>query len=94
MQTTPIERDLPRVTLSADGYLFLTGGSNNTANLYDPAYFASHLPTQRWEQTLAGRNQFFSTHKTAWRMLLSPEKLSVYGHDIIRSIIGERSPSR
>jgi alginate O-acetyltransferase complex protein AlgJ len=78
-------RKLPRV-LNVGGSLFLIGGTNNVLQLYRPDIYEQVCPLAAWRERLAARATFFREHDLDWRMLLSPEKLSVYGENHLQTV--------
>jgi hypothetical protein len=87
-------RTVPRVVSSANGYLYLVGGSNNTIDLFDPKEFERIVPLDSWAHIIRERDTFFEAARIPWVMLLSPEKLSIYGKSTIQELVGDefRSP--
>jgi alginate O-acetyltransferase complex protein AlgJ len=87
-------RPASRVVSSADGYLYLVGGTNSAIDLFDPKEFERTVPLELWAHILRERNTFFEATRIPWVLLLSPEKLSIYGQSTIRELVGEgfRSP--
>ncbi len=70
-----------RVHRSGDDVLYLTGGTNNVISLYTAEGFASAVSVSAWRARMAARDVFFRRLGLPWRLLLTPEKLSVMGLD-------------
>ena len=70
--------DDPEVHEGADGWLFLTGGSNRVLGYYtDPATFPA-LRAAQWIELLARRRERCRGIGAAYRHVFAPDKLSVY----------------
>ena len=64
-----------------DGWLFLTGGSNAVATLYDRE--SGHLPDSaltRWRDAIMERQSRCDALGARYAHLVVPEKLTIYGH--------------
>lgn len=81
--------DLPRVMVGDEGFLFLTGGSNSTAALYDDEGFRSRVPLDQWNDCLKARNAFFANLGIPYRLIVTPEKMTVYGDNKILNTVIE-----
>lgn len=81
--------DLPRILHADDGFLYLTGGTNHVLRLYRPDLFRELCPIDAWRRIMRRRAAFFDQHAIPWRMLLAPEKLSIYGQSALRDIVGK-----
>ncbi len=68
-----------RVHRSGDDVLYLTGGTNNVISLYTAEGFSSAVSVSGWRDRLAARDALFARLGIPWRLLLSPEKLSITG---------------
>jgi hypothetical protein len=77
----------PRVVGAADGELFLLGGSNSVGDLFSPAGFQRRVPIPHWAALMARRAAFFDQQGLTWRLIIAPEKLSVYGMDLLPGLI-------
>jgi alginate O-acetyltransferase complex protein AlgJ len=84
-----------RVTQSADGTLYLTGGTNAALGLYDLRKFKDQVPIADWRARLERRQREFQEIGAEWTMLFSPEKLSTQGLGLVREALGGnvRSPA-
>jgi len=77
----------PRVVADSSGELFLLGGSNQAAELFSPAGYQRLVPIPRWRALMARRAAFFDQHGIPWRLVIAPEKLSVYGTDLLPGLV-------
>jgi alginate O-acetyltransferase complex protein AlgJ len=82
---------MQRVHRSADGWLFLVGGSNEVLRLYTDEGFAAAVDVPAWASLFAARDRFFRARGIRWRQLLAPEKLSVCGDDALRELAGTQA---
>lgn len=71
----------PLVHVGTDGWLFLQGGSNFVASLYQRE--GGPLPDTQlalWRDAIAKRARRFSRLGIDWLFVVVPEKLTIYGH--------------
>ena len=85
VERSPVETETghPRqmVHVGRDGWLFLTGGTNQVLAQYDPSRFSrEHLA--RWKHLLEERVRLCRDCSTRYYNVAIPEKLSVYDHKL------------
>lgn len=71
----------PLVHVGTDGWLFLQGGSNFVASLYQRS--GGQLPDEQlllWRDAIVQRAGRFSRLGIDWLFVVVPEKLTIYGH--------------
>jgi hypothetical protein len=85
-----------RVVRAEDGVLYLVGGANDAASLYDEAGFAAAVDLAAWQRRLAERRRLAASLGVRLALLIVPEKLSVaaLAEADRRRIFGATTPDR
>lgn len=65
------------VTCGNDGWIFLTGGSNDVLKSYSGNY-NSLAWARAWSERLTERKSYFSEHGVKYFHIVAPEKISIY----------------